>query len=128
MVKRLQHWLIRGVHSLPLCLEMLNPSRILRVLSATVVMLTLIGCTSIQGGLDRFDDWLGQRGKHDGRYVASCYEPGNTFDDTTAPPCERSIRRHCPNGFDILSVGAMENPNPRSFTEKYKVTAVAQCK
>ncbi|QHF44103.1 hypothetical protein PspS35_09965 [Pseudomonas sp. S35] len=107
---------------------MLNPFHVLRVISATVLIVAISSCASIQGGLDRFDDWLGQKSSNDGRYLASCYEPGNTFDDTTAPPCELSIRRHCPNGFTILSVGAIENSNPRSFTEKYKITAVAQCK
>jgi len=65
--------------------------------------------------------------RENGRVIGANFK-GRVDDDTTAPPCERSIRRHCPNGFDILSVGAMENSNPRSFTEKYKVAAVAQCK
>ncbi|MDA8454312.1 hypothetical protein M4R22_06020 [Acidovorax sp. GBBC 3334] len=91
--------------------------------------LALPGCASVDRGMHRFDDWLGSfKSRDDGGYVAMCNEPGNTFDATTAPPCESDLRRHCPNGFTVASVGATENPTPRSFAEKYRVTALAYCK
>ncbi|GKS88694.1 hypothetical protein VDF98_03440 [Xanthomonas campestris pv. raphani] len=93
------------------------------------LILALAGCASMDRSMHRFDSWLGSfKSRDDGGYLATCNEPGNTFDATTAPPCESALRRHCPNGFNLASVGATENPSPRSFTEKYRVTALAYCK
>lgn len=94
--------------------------------SLIALVLALPSCASTQRGMERFDDWLGGGQSHDGRYTATCYSAGDNY--SSALSCDTTLRKHCPSGFDILSTGASPNPNAQSFAEKYRITALAQCK
>jgi hypothetical protein len=104
---------------------MLQSSVIVRAKLLALVF-ALSGCASTQRGMERFDEWLGGGQSHDGRYTATCYSAGDTY--SSALSCDTTLRKRCPNGFDILSTGASPNPNAQSFAEKYRITALAQCK